>query len=211
MRILLMLLILWTGGASAHETSQERLRVVIVSERAGATDLHVRLPAPLLFAAEATARSSPSAAVEAPFLRVSHGHGAHHLDQAAVERDPVAFKARILATIAVTVDGQPSAASVLAFAVQHVASLPSFAIPAEARAAIRRPPAGTDLHVAEAYIDAEVTIEAVGSVVLTFPQDAIAFPGHVHFDNVFVDARADPPQTRVRMGALSEPVEMPRP
>ncbi|MEO1104942.1 MAG: hypothetical protein AAFW98_14645 [Pseudomonadota bacterium] len=208
---LLLILILSASGAFAHETSEERLRVVIVSENAEATAIYLRIPVPLLFAKEAAARVSPAAAVEAPFLQVVGDGGAHYLDQKAIERDPQAFKARVLHTIAVTVDGRAPAASVQAFAVHHAARLPPFGTPTEALAAIKRRETLAELHIADAYVDAHLAIRAVGSLLLAFPLDAIAFPGHVHLDNVFVDARIEPPEERVRLGAITEPVEVTRP
>lgn len=208
MRAVILLLIFWTTAAVAHETSEATLRVVIVSEADGVTTVHVRLPAPLLFAQEAAARPSPSAPVEAPFIRSG---GGHRLDREAIGAAPDAFAERVLRAVALSVDANAARPALTAFAVQHVAALPPFSTPTEAKAALAMAPPTADLHIASAYIDAQIAIDGVGDVVLRFPLDAMAFPGHVHLENVLIDARADPALTRVRLGSLTEPLQMPAP
>lgn len=209
MRVFILVLLFWATGAAAHEASHEHLRVVVVSERDGQTVIHLRVPAPLLFAREAAARPLPSAPVEAPFLRLDSS--AHQLDRAAIADAPETFMERVLATISITVEGRPAEVSADAFAVQHVASLPRLRTPEEGRAALASADLKTDPHIAEAYVDAQLTINSAGDLALSFPLDAIAFPGHVHLSSVFVDARVDPPRTRVRLGALTTPIVVERP
>jgi len=213
MRLLLFLLLLASGAASAHEASESKLRVVVVSEADGATILNVRIPAPLLFAPELAARPSPSAVVDAPFLRVSGtaGRPAHHLDRSAIRADPEGFAERLHGALAVAVDGRSVPVEITALVARHGARLPPFRSAAEAEIVMSRDLERRDPHSADAYVDATLHVERTGDLALSFPADPVVMTGHVHLDNVFVDTRRDPPTTRIVLGALLEPVEFPRP
>ncbi|MEM7693105.1 MAG: hypothetical protein AAF318_01530 [Pseudomonadota bacterium] len=208
MRVLILLALL-LAPAHAHETSEERIRVLILTQDNDATVVYLRQPAALLFAKEAARRTGPSATITSTFF---HPKGpAHRFDRTAIAAAPDSFATRILATIHLEAEPGSTEPKVLKSALHHVTALGTFNAPAEAEAALNTAAGQGAPHVASAYVDAKITAPDTGDLTLHFPLDAIAFPGHVHLHTAIVDARFDPPTRRVVLGPITRPIALSAP
>ena len=211
--IVVILLALWAGSAAAHHEAEGRMRVILVEEQGQQTVVYVRLPAPLLFAAEWLARTSPLDRVEAPFLRAERQQDIwiHTLDRQAIAAEPDAFATRIGATLAITLDGFAVTPSIAEFAVHRADALPAFTTPDEARASLAVPLEGTDPFVGLAFVDARLQIDGTGSLTIGSTVNERAVPPQIYIENIFIDFRTDPAQQIVRLGALNDAVTLERP
>ena len=203
-RIAVLLLALWTGSAAAHHEAEGRMRVVLVEQAGDQTVVYVRLPAPLLFAAESMARTSPFDRVVAPFLKSERRQDlwVYTLDRQAIAADPDGFAARIEATFAMTLDGLAVTPPVTDFAVHGADALPAFATPDQARVSLAAPLHGTDPFIGLAFVDARLLIDGTGSLTIASTLNERAVPPQIYLENIFIDYRTDPAHQVIRLGAL---------
>ena len=207
-----ILLALWTGSAAAHHEAEGRMRVILVEEQGMQTVVYVRLPAPLLFAAESMARTSQLDRVQAPFLRVERQRDVwvHTLDRRAIDADPDAFAARIGATLAIMLDDVSVAPSITGFVVHGVEALPVFTTPDDARVSLAMPAAETDPLVGLAFVDARLQIDGTGNLTIASTLNEHAIPPQIYIETTVVDYRTDPAQQLVRLGALEQAIVLQR-
>ena len=208
--IAILLLALWTGAASAHHEAEGRMRVILVEEQGQDTVLYVRLPAPLLFAAESLARTSALDRVEAPFLRTELRQDiwVHWLDRQAIAADWPGFAARISEALVITLDGVPVTPELTEFAIHGVDALPVFGTPEEARISLAVPSDGMDPQVSTAFVDARLQIDGTGSLTIQSNLDERAVPPQIYIENIVVDHRTDPAQEIIRLGALDQAITL---
>ncbi len=209
-RIAVLLLVLWTGSAAAHHEAEGRMRVVLVEQQGGQTVVYVRLPAPLLFAAESMARTSPFDRVVAPFLKSERQQDVwiYTLDRQAIAADPEGFAARIGAIFTITLDGRAVTPPITGFAVHGADALPAFATPDEARISLDAPLHGTDPFIGLAFVDARLQIDGTGSLTIASTLNERAVPPQIYLENVFIDYRTDPATQIVRLGALDHAIAL---
>ena len=210
--ILVLLLALWTGGAAAHHEAEGRMQVILVEELGEETVLYIRLPAPLLFAAESLARSSALDRVEAPFLRAEQQRDVwiHWLDRQAIAADRNGFAARIGDALAITLDGEAVTPELSEFTVHGVDTLPVFGTPEEASASLAAPLDGSDPQVSTAFVDARLEIDGTGSLTIRSNVDQRAVPPQIYIETIVIDFRTDPAHQLVRVGALDQAIALQR-
>ncbi len=196
----------------AHEAAEARHRVILAEAEGGDTVLHIRLPAPLLFMAELSARDTPGDRVPAPFLSAEWvlWGWLHRLDAAAIAADPGGFADRLVEAVSVRIDGRPIRPVVQAFALHGDRGRPPFASRAEARAAVS---AGVgDVpgpFVGTAVVDARLRVTGQGTISVASAVGDESVPHDVFIETDVVDYRVAPPYTLHRHGALDKPVILP--
>lgn len=94
---LTLFLALFATVAGAHFGPVGQARMIVLDRASG--ELFLRIPAPLVFAAELAARETISGPVRAEFIEAVevNGRWAHRLDTAAIAARPEAFMAKVAA------------------------------------------------------------------------------------------------------------------
>ena len=210
---LLVVLLLVPALAAAHHVAEPRMRVVLVTERGGDTIVHLRLPAPLIFARALAGRQSPEDRVDAPFLDpVAHRTGwAHYLDASEINADQDGFARLAGRALAIALDGEPVAAAATGAAIHPARALPPFATPADAEAAMASGRLDDDLFVGHGFVHVRLVVGGTGDVSLRSTVDAVDLPDDIFLENIVVDFRADPPAPITQLGAWTDPITLERP
>jgi len=210
-RIVLFLTLLFLAApAAAHFVLGGEVRIVHVDRDAG--ELLLRIPAPLAYAKALSARSDPTARVEAPFVEaVDMGaRWAHRLDTARIAAGRTAFMDFVARGYRLEAPDGPVALTPLSVSVAARADLPSFASPEDARDAASRPDVPAPW-VGEAVI--HLRLKAVSlpdelTLASTLPE--MVLPPQTFIDNHIFDWQGGGVQRRQVAGQLIEPVSLRR-
>ena len=212
--LLLSALVLSSAVAEAHFNVNARNRIVLVERQDDAIRLTMRVPTPLIFAREITARASLDEPVVAPFVETTSAATGYlyYLDFAAIAADPETFGLKVASGYRFTVGGAVAYPEFVAVKVHRLGSEPPLTTPEEASAALAGPDltggservfvgdTTTDVALVFTGIDGHAPLEVVSAL------PAMELPGGFGLDNHFVDFRGDRVQVTNVPGQLTEPV-----
>lgn len=163
----------------AHQLTEPLLRQVVVERAWFSTHVTVRLPATLLYAPAAAARSHLGEAVTAPLLIAERTHGGliYRVD---IDEKPDALAPLVATTVNVVIGDKEVHAQSFRF-VDVRQSSHIEADPATHSAAADHP--------SRVMIEAKYRVWGSGNVTLDFPVDATAFPPFIHIETEVEDLR----------------------
>lgn len=194
----------------AHFTENTKPRTVILAIAPdGGLVAYVRMPAPLLYAADVVAAQEQQVRFEAEFLETRRiGHAiTFRLSQQAVAADPAAFAARLAAAHEWQQNGLPVASEVVRW--QLHAELPEVRLSsaADAIAALEGPAPAADPAFGEAYVDFELRIATAfprSGISLRSMHPPLPLPPAISIDNHIRDARVSPAVSIIQVGQLQD-------
>lgn len=194
-------------AAQAHFTEGTKIRTVIVSTDREAVIVHVRIPAPLLFADNVVEAQATNRPLESPFiyLRSAITGPSYRLSVSEIEGNRSAFAERLERTLQWAQYGRPVSASALDWRVDVESAALAFSTPDEANLSINSRNLPGDPEFGQALVDAVFRLEAPvpkGPLTVKSGLPSLTLVEGVEIDNHLVDARGDMAQSFTAPGQL---------
>lgn len=192
------LLIAFTLPVAAHQPTEVLLRQVLIERNWFSTQVTIRIPATLLYARAAAARTHPGEPVRAPLLIAVRAKGSwtYRLD---VEAAPAALEPLLKEGVRVMIGRREAR-------LLNIRLLDARNQSATAASAL--PTRIAEAHPSHVLIEAEYRVWGGGAVTLDFPVDTTSIPPFIHLETKVEDQRTG--RTDWRVGPIQTPIEMHR-
>ena len=217
--VIAALLMVQTETAMAHFTEGTKTRILLLTpDGLGGLKLHVRTPAPLLFADAIAAAEANQTPIDDPLIYFveTEENPLFFLFLAGIESDPPEFVDRFERAFELTQDGTALAVRLENFRIHSEEPADRFYDAATGTLLtpitepIGAPLGDIDPVFDNVVIDATFTVFEAGEgpVMVRSILPALSLPEEVTIDNHLIDARGQPPILTTAIGELIEPVTL---
>ena len=213
LRAFVLILAFLASPAMAHFSDGAKIRTIVVTESEGGLSLHVRAPAPLVFAEAISTAIRDGAPLDLRFMTLERTDTGpvYRLDPDKIAANRAAFDAMLARTLILTQKTEPLVARASHAALRPHETDDALTTADEAIAAIGRESTGVSPDFGDALIDYRLTVTTPSpdlDLTLVSGVPRLDLPRNVTIENRIIDARTTAQPVSVRTGQLDEPVTL---